>query len=1118
MRAHCCPGIPLALGLALLAAAVAAPAARAQQAPARVLVAVLPFEVHSERSLGYLESTLADLLTSRLESTGHVEVMDTVVVREALIEHVAGERTDEMLRRLAREVGADWVVEGSLTELAGSYSLDARVTPAGERVPTRTMVFTANSDEELLDRVNELADRALEIVSGEAGRGDVVEVLLVGLPEEEAAAARERLRTRPGTPYDSGAVREDLALLRGLPGVATATVTPERGPEGVTVTFRLLRTEGLLAAAEADEPEAADLVAEIRIVGNRRIEADAIRARIDTRPGDRFSSARVSQDVRQVHALGFFRNVRVLSEQTEDGRILTFEIEENPIVRQITIAGNDNLDADRIRDQLTLATGATLDVPLLFENRERIEALYRAEGYYLADVSYEIDPLPNDAVAVHFEVNEGGKLRLRQVRFEGNEHFEDEELSKGFRTKVWRWWSYVTKYLDKSGTYSEPVFMQDLQSVRKKYGDAGYLEAEVADPTTSTEENGLVVTVRIEEGDRYKVGKLDVSGDDTLAFGDVKNELALAQDEWFNRSHLSEDVDRLTSRFQDRGYYLASVSPAPNMDEDAKVVDVDFLIEKGPLYFVREIDVTGNTRTVDRVVRREMQLVEGQLYSARAERLSRARLGGLGFFEEVNLEPHQTNEPDQIDLEVRVVEKPTGSLSFGAGFSSQDSFVLSGSLSQNNLFGRAWGVRLSADFGANRNQFFATFNNRRLLDTEFGLSANIFRTELDFEDFDETNLGFDVTLSRSLDLAGRQRGFLRYSFTDREIDEDSNITASSVIFREFLNDNVTTSLASIAFRTDTRDDRVLPTSGYELGGSVDGAGIGGFSKFLRFEGRGAWYSRPPKWMPLSERSSVSLAARMGYVVPFNDIGDFDFQTPVIDKCLTPENCPLSQIDKDLELPLTERYFLGGLGTFQLRGYKGRSVGPRRAVLYETSLSGGLPGEERNRFSPVGRATVENPDYDPNDPDSPRFISICDDFFFDPINPENSDPRKQTAGNTQGNNNGKCNSLKDEDDGDFDDLNETDVVGGSQFISLSAEYRFPISEQLGLVGILFFDMGNAFAEDKILFDVTNWRFGTGAGVLWFSPFGPLQAFGGFPLNPLEVEDTFVFEFSVGGQSL
>jgi outer membrane protein insertion porin family len=514
-------------------------------------------------------------------------------------------------------------------------------------------------------------------------------------------------------------------------------------------------------------------------------------------------------------------------------------------------------------------------------------------------------------------------------------------------------------------------------------------------------------------------------------------------------------------------------------------VDVVFDVQKGPLYFVRQIDIKGNTRTLDRVVRREMQLVEGELYSARKVQSSKLRLDGLGFFEEVNFEPTRTEDPDALDLDVSVVEKSTGAISFGAGYSTADSIVLSGSVNQANLFGRGYGVRLSVDIGGRRDRFYGQFVNRRLFDSEFSLAATAFRSDVQYEDFEQTSTGFDMNVGRSLDEANQHRAFLRYSLALREIEADSDISAAAPIFREFLEDDTVTSLAGLSYRMDTRNDRVLPTGGYEAGVSLEGAGLGGFTKFARVEARGALYRGIPEWLPipLREKSSVVFAARLGYTAPFNSVDDFE-EPPLLpgqELLLGPEARQLNDIADDIELPLSERYFLGGLGSFQLRGYKARSVGPRRAIIYEGSTVG---GQGTGVFRPIG---VD-------------FTGTC-----------------TNALGTQGQGRA-CNSLDDKDDDDFESLEDTDVIGGSQFISLTAEYRFPISEALGLVGILFFDAGDAMYEDEFLFDVTEWRYGTGVGALWFSPFGPLQAFIGFPVNPLSVEDSYVFEFSVGGSAL
>ena len=1099
--------VALCVGLALVGTAAGvraepqAPPAVAQAGPgperAQARIAVLPFQVFSARPQGYLEQSLADLLTTRLEASGRVQVLESSAVRESVVAH-AGERTDATVRRIARDVRADQVVAGSLTELAGRYSLDVKVVPRTDTAATRTLVFTAESEQELLDRVNELADRVLEVAGGAPAQGQIAEVRIEGVSEELAAELPQRLRLRRGASYESSAAREDLRTLREVPGIAAADVDTERGPQGVVVIYRLVPSERLMPASPLEKP--GDVVADVQVRGNRRIEANAIKARVATKPGQAFNPETVASDVREVYGLGFFRNVRVVTERGPKGRVLIFEVEENPVVRQVTVTGNENIESEKIRDTLTLTTGSTLDYPLLFENRERVEALYRAQGYYLARVTHRIEELSGEAVSIDFEVSEGEKLPLDSIQFEGNQHFSQEDLEDSLKTKRRRWYSIVTKYLDKSGTYSEPVFIQDLQKVNEKYTNEGFIQAEVGDPqvTVVKDDSGkdaLAVRVEIREGPQYRVGQVDVQGDPSLDEAALRERIRLKEGEVFNRSSLTADVEDLERYYTDRGFFYASVSPRTSLEESDLTVDVAFDVKKGDLHFIREIDVTGNTNTVDEVIRREMRVVEGQLYSARQVNRSRDRVKRLGFFEDVEFEAKATDYQEQLDLDLKVVERPTGSLSFGVGFSTQDRLVVSGSVSQSNLFGRGYGVQAVVDYGSRNSQFYLSFYNPYLFGSEFSLRTTAFRTDLEYIDFEQTELGVEFSLGHDLNEEGTARGNLRYSYATRDIERLTDENAASMIFRELLSDDNSTSLFGVSWISDTRDDFVAPKSGHIYGANVEYAGLGGFANFLRLEGRALWFVQPPDWFPtwfpFRDDSTFVFGLRGGYTLPFNSISDYSFDVPTGPEFPGSEVQFINNIDEDLELPLSERYFLGGLGSYQLRGYRARSVGPRRAILQRSGAFG-----LGNAFFPVGRTFAFRDENGALIPDA-----FCND-------------QRNVFGN-QGDGDGECNSLDDTDIDDFDDLDETDVIGGNKFISATFEYRFPVSKELGLVGIVFLDMGNAFDETQSIFDVGEFRFGTGIGALWFSPFGPLQAFVGFPLNKLEVEDSTTFEFSVGG---
>jgi len=1044
-------------------------------------VVVLPFRVHSADPAAELGDSLAALLRSRLEAAGRVRVLDAGD-QGADVEASPTESRDAALRRLARSLGADFVVTGSLTEIAGRFSLDVRVTPRELGVESQTQVATAQAEEELLARMDRVADLVDEQIAG-AATAVVIAVDLRGAPSLEAALS-EDLETRVGDAFDPLAVRTDLAALRAHPGVVAAEADTQRSSDGVRVVFDLV----LADPGTREDLPAGERIAFVEIRGNRRIEADAIRARIASRPGGRFDPLQVAQDIEEVYGLGFFRNVTVYSKFEAEGQVLIFEVEENPVVRQISISGNDNVDSDEIREILTLTTGSTLDYPLLFENRQRVEALYRAQGYYLAAVDFEIDPLADSSVGVHFEVDEGEKQKLRAIEFKGNEYFSDSDLTEGFQTKIWRWWSYATSWFDRSGTYSEPLFMQDLRSVDKRYTNAGFLQVQVSDPDVRVDADGLTVVVDIVQGQQFHVGSIDVVGDSTVDVPALREKLRLQEGAIFNRSFLTADIEVLTRHYQNRGFYFAQVTPLSDLSEATDEVDVTFDVRKGPLYFIRKIEIGGNTITVDSVIRREMPVVEGELYSQRAVDLARARVDRLGYFEEVDFQMETTDEPDQLDVKVSVVERPTGSFSFGAGYSSQDGLVLNGSLSQTNLFGRGYVANLSVDFGRRTQRFFINLRDPYFLGTNFSLGTTVSRTSIRYNSFEQEQIGAQVILGHALSEDNRTRGYLRYGYDLRQLADNFDVFTAALIFREYLQDRVATSMMGLTLTQDTRDDFLAATSGRLLQMSLEAAGIGGFSKFVRLEARGSWYLGAPSFLP--DRSSFVVGARLGWAEPLNLIGDFSTvalttqDQDFLDANPNNNTLPLDEIDTDLTLPLTERYFMGGLGRYPLRGFKARSVGPRRAILRRVTIqdNAAITSSSGALFAPVG---------------------------IDPITGECVDTPE-----TGGNGNGKCNNLNDTDN--FADIDDTDVIGGNKFIAASFEYRFPISETVGLQGVAFVDMGNAFAEDHYnLFDVTEWRYGTGAGIQWFSPFGPLALVLGFPLDRLSNEKSPVLEFSVGG---
>ena len=1049
-------------------------------------VAVLPFRVNSTGSLRFLSGPLDELLAQRIETGGEVSAIARPGLAEAGQTALPGsDRSDDALRAFAAQQGLDGVVVGSLTELAGRFSIDVRVVPVAAGSGSTSLVLTAGSDRELLDRLGELAERISAVVAG--GKPDrIVEIRVEGAEEIEPEL-RERIGVRRGEPLDAARLDADRREIATDPRVARVLARTQQTPDGVVVVFEVVRAERLLGESVRQSTGAA--IAEVAIRGNRRIEEAEIRARIQTAPGAPLDAGQIARDVRAIFQQGFFRDVQVYVDQTALGPSVIFEVSENPVVREIAISGNDEIDSDKIKDALTLTTGSPLDYPLVHENVERIAALYKSEGFYLAEVDYETEDITDGSVAINFVVKEKEKLKLRKIEFTGNSAFSDRELREGFSTKTWRFYSWATSWLDKTGTYSEPVFLRDLRLIEKLYTDNGYVQSRVIGPEVDPREEGLFVKVEIVEGPQFKVGSLEVQGDETIDLAALRDKIQLKQGDVFSRSSLTADVETLESHFTDRGFYFANVDPVTKTNPDERTVDVQFGVEKGPLYFVRNIELKGNSRTVDPVIRREIRLVEGQLYSARALQVSSERIRRLGFFEDVAFEPKTTDDPSQLDLDVNVVERPTGAFSFGAGFSSADNFIFTASLSQSNLFGRGYGANISADIGGNSSRYFVSLTDPYFLGSTFSFSATAFLTEIRYNSFEQEQQGIELAVGHPLTVNNSASIGLSYGYSQRRVRQNTNLNAlAAPITRQVLQGQQSTSRFGLSLGVDTRNDRFAPTSGYAANAFVEYAGLGGFSKFLSLEGQAGYYFGAPPW--LFERSTFVVSSRLGYAVPFNAISDFETGVDSSTICEDPSNCDnagnLEDIADDIRLPLTERYFLGGLGATRLRGFQGRSVGPRRPTLTFTDLASGRV------YHPVGTRLISNPA-------TGEIRSFCD----------------EAVRRNSGNGNRLCNDINDRDFDEFENLGDSQVIGGNSYISSSVEYRFPISEEIGLLGVGFFDTGNAFAEGELLFDATEWRYGTGAGVLWFSPFGPLQLVLGFPIDARENEQSPVFEFSVGG---
>jgi outer membrane protein insertion porin family len=663
--------------------------------------------------------------------------------------------------------------------------------------------------------------------------------------------------------------------------------------------------------------------------------------------------------------MGYFRDVQVVLRQTDQGKIVTYVVAENPIIRSINYAGNRHVKKDKLDEILTIKSNQTLDFKKLYENQQRIQSYYSQSGYYLASVKYSLLQVDENSVAVTFDVTEGNKLKLKSIDFVGNERFDDGDLKGVMKTKEWDLLSPIMSRINNRGIYQEPVFFEDLQKVTEYYMDRGYLRAHVGDPEVTHDKKSLFVKVEVGEGDPYTVEKLDVRGDEFLDTAEARKKFRVKSGDIFNRRLMTEDIDALTDKYSNRGFFYANVTPLTGLDDQKKTVDITYDVEKGRLVYFEDIDVVGNTKTRDDVIRRQLAVSEGELYNAGAVKFSKNRVKALGYFEDVTVNTRVGSTENQLDLTVGVKERPTGSFSFGAGFSSVDQFIFAAQIQQQNLFGRGQQIALSADLGGRRSTASFRWADPYVMGSNWATRVDAFVDDREFNDF--TREGKGAGLSVGYPVFDNTRLFAGYDFESQQVSE-LGFDATALLIREDVRGGSDTGTFTTSLIRDTRDDRIDPRRGtlFSIGLEAAGGGVGD-NEFTKVEGRATWWF-PFKLFPWESTIAVNL--RAGGAEARNTLEDFDlnesvtrlgtqpapgFSPPVCcagtqettpvpsnvafkegDSAQPGHTFPLSVLDSDQLLPITERFFLGGLNS--VRGYKARSLGPRRATMQRVLLS------------------------------------------------------------------------------------------------------------------------------------------------------------------------------------
>lgn len=627
----------------------------------------------------------------------------------------------------------------------------------------------------------------------------------------------------------------------------------------------------------------------IEVRGNKKIETSTILFYLQLHEGEPFSISKIREDIKTLYALGYFKDVKADVQEFEGGLLLTYLVEEKPAVSQIEISGNKAIKAEDIKEAMVLKVNAFTDQKVIQESLERIKSLYQSKGYYLAEVDFTLEERPENQMALFIHIKEGEKIRIKRITFEGNEHISSRRLKKILETKK----KGLLPWITPSGIHKEDVLERDLIRIAGHYKNQGYLQVRVLDPKIEIDEaaKGIYITIPIKEGERYYVGNIEVQGDDIFTAEELHKMIDMKEGQVFDQSKFRQSIIKITDAYADKGYVSVEAIPKTDIDEATKRVDAKIDIYPGQVYYVGDITITGNTRTLDKVIRREMRLTEGDIFSSRKLNRSKQRIGNLGFFESADLNVEQGSEEDLLDIEIKVKEMPTGSITGGVGYSSNFGLMGTAGISQRNFLGTGRKVSVQGEVGGRSTDFVLSYYDPYLFDLPLNFGLDFYNRETEYRTYSFSSTGGQLLLGRYI---GEHTRFLVAYRLELANIVDVTADASAIVQQEAARGETLTSSIKPWLTRDTRDNVLSPTTGWQQSLSFELAGgpLGGDNHFYRTKGETNWYH------PFKFGTVFHVRAEAGYVDSF----------------------------KEQELPLFERFYLGGYSS--IRGFSFREVGPK----------------------------------------------------------------------------------------------------------------------------------------------------------------------------------------------
>ena len=629
--------------------------------------------------------------------------------------------------------------------------------------------------------------------------------------------------------------------------------------------------------------ERTDIVRAIRVEGTNRIEVETVVSYMLIKPGDPYDIARVNSSIKTLFATGLFSDVSFRRE----GDTLVVRVVENPIINRVAFEGNKKLDDDDLLKEITLRPRTVYTRTKVQRDVKRLLEVYRGSGRFAATITPKIIQLSQNRVDLVFEINEGDITGVRRIVFVGNKRFSDGRLRDEIQTEETAWWKFFTS----QDTYDPDRLNFDRELLRRFYLGKGYADFRVVSAVAelTPDRKDFFVTFTIEEGERYKFGEIELrSAIKGLDVKTLQRKLTVKKGAWYDARKIESTIQNLTDAVGTLGFAFVEVRPLIRRDRPNKAITVIFLIREGPKVFVERIEIVGNNRTRDEVIRREMRLVEGDAFNTSKIRASRRRLRNLDYFKKVEISNKPGSSSDKTVIKVEVEEKATGELTLGAGFSTEEGALGTVGLRERNFLGRGQDISVAFTLSQRSTEADLRFTEPYFLDRNLAVGFDLFRTTRDRTDESGFNLnttGFRLRAGYEI-LEDLRQGW-RYTIRNDVIrDLDSGV--SSIILSE--EGSTVTSAIGQTLTYDKRDDRFDPTEGYFLRLETDFAGLGGTERFIKAKVTAGYYQNLGNDLVLSVVGEYGIVYGIG-----KDVG------------------------------LADRFFLGGNN---LRGFERGGVGPR----------------------------------------------------------------------------------------------------------------------------------------------------------------------------------------------